>query len=99
MIDLQERIKKQILELVSVRPEVRKVLVFGSRARGDADERSDIDLAVEAPNATQRQWLDLSFELKELDTLLRVDVVRLEEATSTLKARILAEGEILYEQG
>ena len=30
-------------------PEVERVWLFGSRARGDNFERSDIDLAIEAP--------------------------------------------------
>lgn len=30
-------------------PEVRRVLVFGSRATGTAKRASDVDLAVEAP--------------------------------------------------
>lgn len=99
MIDLPEKVREQIARAVAQQPEVRKVFLFGSRARGDAEKRSDIDLAIEAPNIGQRQWLDTSFILKEeLDTLLSIDVIRLEDAPAALRERILAEGEVIYER-
>lgn len=87
--------------LASQRPEVERVILFGSRARGDADARSDIDLAIDAPRATRRQWLDLSFDLDEIDSLVPVQTVRLGEVSAPLRERILAEGEVWYvrEQG
>ncbi|MHB8763309.1 MAG: type VII toxin-antitoxin system MntA family adenylyltransferase antitoxin [Deferrisomatales bacterium] len=87
--------------LASQRPEVERVILFGSRARGDADARSDIDLAIDAPRATRRQWLDLSFDLDEIDSLVPVQTVRLGEVSAPLRERILSEGEVWYvrEQG
>ena len=43
-MDLPEKIRKGIVELAE-RHRVRKVILFGSRARGDNWERSDVDLA------------------------------------------------------
>jgi len=91
-------LKNSLGRLFSAHPEVAKVIVFGSRARGDADERSDIDLTIVAPSATPRQWLDVVFALEDMDTLLSIDVVRWAEASSALKARIIAEGKVLYER-
>ncbi|MFH1738130.1 MAG: nucleotidyltransferase domain-containing protein [bacterium] len=99
MIDLQERIKAQIVNTLSAQAKVHRGILFGSRARGDADERSDIDLAVDAPGIEQREWLDLWFQLEELDTLLAVNVAWLQEASPEFRDRILSEGEILYERG
>ncbi|MHB8419338.1 MAG: type VII toxin-antitoxin system MntA family adenylyltransferase antitoxin [Myxococcales bacterium] len=79
-------------------PEVRRVILFGSRARGTAGERSDVDLAIEAPEATPRQWLDLLADLDEAPTLLCVDAVRLEDAPEPLRRRIASEGKILFER-
>lgn len=72
--------------------------LFGSRAREDASERSDIDLAIEAPDATLRQWLEIVAVVEDADTLLSFDLVRLEEASEAFKARILSEGKTLYER-
>lgn len=98
MIDLSEKLRDHLVGLLSARPEVEQVILFGSRARGDAEERSDIDLAIVAPAALSRQWLDITFLLEQADTLLPIDVVRWEEAAAPLREKILAEGEILYER-
>ncbi|BDU60161.1 hypothetical protein FLA4_05710 [Candidatus Rickettsia kotlanii] len=38
-------------------PFVNEIWLFGSRARGDNDERSDIDIAIICPNITDQEWL------------------------------------------
>lgn len=51
----------------------RKLVLFGSRARGDFRERSDIDLAVYGmpPENRTSFWLDA----EDLPTLLTLDIV------------------------
>jgi predicted nucleotidyltransferase len=85
--------------LLKRREEIESVTLFGSRARGDHSDRSDIDIVISAPRATQRQWLDLAryFE-EESDTLLCVNVVRWERATAALKRKIQQEGRVIYER-
>jgi len=77
---------------------VRRVVLFGSRARGEAHPRADVDLAVDAPQATRREWIRLTEIVEEADTLLPIDLVWLEEAPDELRARILAEGRTLFER-
>ena len=79
-------------------PEVVRVWLFGSRARGDHGAQSDIDLAVEAPTASRRTWLELCRLVEEAATLLRIDLVRVEEAPPTLAQQIRREGRVLYER-
>ena len=98
IVDIPPNVQDGLGRLFSARSEVAKVIVFGSRARGDAGQRSDVDLAIVAPKATPRQWLDIVFALKDMDTLLSIDVVRWAEASPALKARIAAEGKVLYER-
>lgn len=75
---------------------VKRVTLFGSRARGDARPKSDIDLAVEGcPDAA-------AFEDRlqnELWSLLTIDVVDLDETVSDdLHREIARDGVILYEE-
>ena len=67
------------------------VRVFGSVARGDADERSDIDLLVRM--APGRSLFDLGGLLMDLQDLLgrRVDVVTDRGLRPRMRERVLRE--------
>ena len=72
-----------------------KLVPFGSRARGDYRERSDIDLAVFGLDTTQAGRLRLALE--DLPTLLEFDLVCVDASTSPeLLANIEREGVTLY---
>lgn len=87
-----------LVQLLAAQPEVARVVLFGSRARGDAGPRSDIDLAIDAPSASSRQWLDWEALIEDADTLIRIDVVRWQEASPALRERISREGQVLFER-
>ena len=63
---------------LSAFPEVERVILFGSRARGDAAPRADIDVAVECPTAHIRRWFEIAEAAENAPTLLKIDLVRLE---------------------
>ena len=74
---------------------VKQVILFGSRARGDHRERSDLDLAVSGGNFPAFA-LDVD---EETDTLLKYDFVNLDAAVQPeLLAEIQKDGRILYEK-
>jgi len=75
-------------------PFVDRIVLYGSRARRDHHDRSDIDLAVACPRATPAEWLDLVELVDErADTLLAVDLVRLDALTPTDRLRLAIERE------
>ena len=78
-------------------PEVERVVLFGSRARGDAAPRSDIDLAVECPNASRVVWNTIREQVLDARTLLFIDLVRLDRAPEALRHHVLTDGVVLYE--
>lgn len=93
-MDLDVCIKSEIIELAK-KCGVQKVILFGSRARGDNGARSDIDLAVSGGDIT-RFRLDIDDEVR---TLLLFDVVSLDGAVQpSLLASIEREGIVLYEE-
>ena len=79
---------------------VDKIVLFGSRARGDYHDRSDIDLAVFCDRASDEEWQQVLDCLREdrIDTLLKVDCVRFERSNAALKEHIMIEGKVLYEK-
>jgi len=54
-----EKIKNEISKF-AVKHKIQKIILFGSRARGDNGERSDIDIAVSGGD-----YLNFSFDVQE----------------------------------
>lgn len=79
-------------------PHVDKVILFGSRARGNERERSDIDIAVAGEGITDSEWTDMWCYVDDAPTLLAIDLVRFEQAPSHLRESIIEEGISLYER-
>lgn len=79
-------------------PAIEKVLLFGSRARGDHQERADIDLAIVCPTISENEWIYLREAIEEIPTLLEFDVVRFDTASKALQDVILRERKIIYER-
>lgn len=92
---LDQIIIKQIKELAHKFPEIQKVTLFGSRARGDCHERSDIDLAI----YTDDDISEFVYALEtQVSTLLKFDISNMNEVTDTmLKNEIEKDGVVLYE--
>ncbi|MDO4287787.1 MAG: nucleotidyltransferase domain-containing protein [Eubacterium sp.] len=91
---IKNQIVEEICELAR-RYDVEQVILFGSRARGDFSEKSDIDLAVLGGDV-----LCFSLDLdEEVSTLLKFDVVDLgKPIQKELRAAIEKEGRVLYEK-
>lgn len=92
--NLPPRVEQDILYLAR-KYGVRRVILFGSRARGDNRERSDIDLAVSGGDVGE--FADAVEE--EAWTLLLFDVVNLDRGVSpALQAEIDRDGVVLYDE-
>ena len=91
---IREQVIMEICEIAK-RCQVDKVLLFGSRARGDFKRTSDIDLAV-AGGDFLRVALDVE---EETSTLLEFDIVDLNRCMQQeLRDSIEKEGRVIYEK-
>ncbi|NSW84219.1 MAG: nucleotidyltransferase family protein [Syntrophothermus sp.] len=90
---LEELLKERREEILRICAEygARKVRVFGSLARGEADEGSDIDFLVEMEPG--RSLFDLGGLQQELEDLLgcRVDVITERGLKARIRGRVLQE--------
>ena len=95
-MNLREDIERQIISTAK-EFNLERVILFGSRARGDNRERSDIDLALEGEIAA---CIGFSLAAEEnISTLLMFDFVIVDEILSAeLSAAIEEEGVVLYEK-
>ena len=94
MHPLIENHRIKILDLAD-RHGVRNVRVFGSMARGDADDASDVDLLVSL--SPERSGLALGALLMDVQGLLnrRVEVVTENSLHPEIRDRILKEAQTL----
>lgn len=85
------RRKRNEIFRLAARHGATNLRVFGSVARGEDDERSDVDFLVEM--ATGRSLLDLGGLLVDLEELLgrRVDVVTEKGLRTRIRDRVLRE--------
>lgn len=91
---IKYKVVKEIIQLAQEN-DVKKVILFGSRARGDYKARSDIDLAFCGGNSSQ---FILSVD-EETSTLLEFDIIDLEKPVrEELQESIDREGVLLYEK-
>jgi nucleotidyltransferase substrate binding protein (TIGR01987 family) len=77
---------------------VEEVWLFGSRARNDHSERSDIDIAIVAPNATSEEWQKLIDTLESVETLLKIDCIHFDRlgVDDKLRKNIVEQHIVMY---
>lgn len=92
--NLPDRVIKEI-KAFAKENSIIKIVLFGSRARGDHTERSDVDLAVYGGDFDSFYW-----NIKEnIHSLLSFDVVDMNSrVTEELKKEIERDGVVIYEK-
>ena len=96
MVNSLEEVKKLAIPVLK-RYNIKKAAVFGSFARGDAKENSDIDLLVKYKEGTS--LFDVVRLQNDLETVLgrKVDLVSYDFIDKYIKERVLKESISLYE--
>lgn len=89
-----EEVIKKVIELCQ-KYSADQGILFGSRAKGTALERSDIDIAVSGV----AQFSALQEEIENLPTLFHVDVVDMDTCTNSLLLEDIRKyGKKIYEK-
>ncbi|WP_299084375.1 nucleotidyltransferase domain-containing protein [uncultured Ruegeria sp.] len=77
---------------------IETLILFGSRAFGDHDERSDFDMAISAPKLGRVELIRLWEEIEQSRNLYQISISLLETMPQALKDRVLQTGIVLYER-
>lgn len=106
MVQIDDRLMAEIVRRLVRRAHPRKVVLFGSRARGEAKETSDLDLLVIADSAEPR-WkrsAPLYGALRDIHVPMDVlvytpeEVREWSEVSQAFVTTALREGKVLYEK-
>ncbi|MDO5349755.1 MAG: nucleotidyltransferase domain-containing protein [Lachnospiraceae bacterium] len=91
---IKSKVMAALIELAQ-KYDISKVILFGSRARGDYHTTSDIDLAVTGGNIV-RFIVDVE---EYVPSLLKFDIINLDGAVQEeLRESIEREGIVIYEK-
>ena len=88
-------LNKVLNEILKFNP--NKIILFGSRAKGNFRKNSDIDIAVDI-ELNFRERRKLKERIYVISGLYSVDLVFLDSVDEEFKEKILEEGRILYEK-
>jgi uncharacterized protein len=83
-----------LTKMIAAHEGVKRVILFGSRARGTASQRSDIDLAVEGDETVD--WTNMWLEVEDYPTLLEIDLVPMHQIKGVFAQRVARDGKVLY---
>jgi predicted nucleotidyltransferase len=79
-------------------PGLERVWIFGSRARNDWRPRSDVDLAVDAPTWTRRDFGAFEEAMRELPIVYPLDMVLWQSVTTPIfKEQIERDRKLFWE--
>lgn len=94
ILGIDDSIEQDIIS-IAIKNDIKKLILFGSRVRGDFKRTSDIDLAVEGGNIS-------AFAVQvdeEVSILLKFDIINLDgRVQKELLESIRREGVLLYEK-
>ena len=93
-MNLQDLIKDKRAEIIAIAAKhgASNIRIFGSVVRGEATEKSDLDLLVDYDSARRSSWFPMGLIL-ELEALLerKVDVATVDMLKERIKDRVLKE--------
>lgn len=95
---LSEDILKDFSLVFDKFSDIKKVILFGSRAKETFSLSSDIDLAIDAPSMNSAAYTNLWSLLDELPIVFKLDVLHLQSLNNDkLLESITKDGVIFYE--
>lgn len=78
---------------------IKKIILFGSRARGDHSPTSDYDIGIISDNLTPLDKARIYDRVDDIETLKKIDLVFLEGSESdSFHKKIIEEGKVIYEK-
>jgi uncharacterized protein len=90
---------REFISSLSAINEIKRLIVFGSRACGDYEKYSDLDLAIDSDDLSREQWVSIRLKsYYEVKTVFRISIVNFKINPIRIQNHILNNGKIIYER-
>ena len=98
MFGLDEKVIKEIINILKRYDEVESAKIFGSRARGDYKKNSDIDMALFGDKLTYSINTKIYYEIDNLYLPYKLDLINFNSLSDKddIRDNILNEGVEIY---
>lgn len=95
---LEENVINNIKKVFSKYSEIDKACIFGSRARGDYKQTSDIDIVLYGDDLTHTLNTKIFYDLEDLYLVYKIDLINFNSLKNDdkLKENIVNEGVEFY---
>ena len=95
---LSDTVIQELQDVFRRHANIKKVLIFGSRSKGNYRAGSDIDLALIGKDIDYRQLLDIATEIDDLELLYSIDLLDYQTKVGTpIGDHIDRVGQVFYE--
>jgi predicted nucleotidyltransferase len=90
---INEKIYKSLIAYFSKNMKIKKVILFGSRAKGNENKNSDIDLCIDCLENGRGTIVE---EIDELIGIYSCDIVFFDSLNEEIKKQINRDGIVIY---
>ena len=95
---LSDTVVQELQDVFRRYADIEKVLIFGSRSKGNYHSGSDIDLAVIGKNIDYRLLLNVQCDIEDLELLYSIDLLDYQKKKGTLIGdHIDRVGQVFYQ--
>lgn len=93
MYGINDNVYKSLINYFKQNLNIKSVILFGSRAKGNDKYNSDIDLCIECPLNVRGT---VEYEIDELIGIYSCDILFLDSLTEEIKKQIDRDGIVIY---
>ena len=96
---LSPQIMNTITNILAAQPKVNEAVVFGSRAIGNYEPGSDLDIAVKGPALSHQDILQLLAKIDDMELLINIDLVHFDRISDPdVISHIERKGKLLFKR-
>lgn len=93
---LTDQTLEEIKKFLSKNKKIKKAILYGSRAKGNYNKGSDIDIVIVAPEMSFSEYLFFISQIEELPILQKIDITKYELLEENIKSHIQRVGKEIY---